>query len=273
MSVSETQNFARKFILLCQEGISAKLQARTHAGKVWVSLTAELGIEKKSSPKMSRHHGPSRERRRQRRAQARADLAAAQAGGLPVNEDAAEEADVLHPTNDDKADQATVFQPTQDVAVQTASISTSHAAVQASLHPNQSDATVQAALKPKQSDAAVEAALQPNHTDAAVQVCLHPNQAEVHVQAPLQPNHAGAADAAVHAEAPSLSFSRTAVHSIVSQPNPVPVGQRVHVHDAVCHDPTFNRLVQEAKIREMELARLERNRGFGFNPRNQRRPF
>ena len=66
----------------------------------------------------------------------------------------------------------------------------------------------------------------------------------------------------------NLTFSRSAAHA-----NPVPVGQRVRLQDAVSHDPTFNRLVEEAKIREIEIARLERNRGFGSNLRNQKKPF
>ena len=112
--------------------------------------------------------------------------------------------------------------------------------------------------------AAVQAVFQPNHADAAVQAVLQHNRADADVRVPLLPSQA---------DAPSVTFSRSAAHALVSQPNPVVADQRVRVQDAVYHDPTFDRLVQEAKIQEMEIARQERNRGFGLNPINQRRPF
>ena len=148
--------------------------------------------------------------------------------------------------------------------MQTVGLLSAHAAVQAALHPNQADAAVQAVLQPNHADAAVQVALHPNQAEAAVQAVLQHNCADADVRVPLLPNQA---------DAPSVTFSRSAAHALVSQPNPVAVGQRVRLQDAVCHDPTFNRLVQEAKIREMEIARLERNRGFGLTPKNQRRPF
>ena len=143
MAVSEIENFARKFILLCQDGVTAKLQAKSFAGKVTVSLSAEFGTEKKSPPQKSRHHGPSRERHRLRRAKARAEHAAAEADVRPENGDAAAEADVFHPTHADVAVQAAVLPPSNDVAVQTAD---DDAAVQTA------DAAVQAVLLPKHAD-------------------------------------------------------------------------------------------------------------------------
>ena len=143
MAVSEIENFARKFILLCQDGVTAKLQAKSFAGKVTVSLSAEFGTEKKSPPQKTRHHGPSRERRRLRRAKARAEHAAAQADVLPENGDTAAEADVFHPSHAEEAVQTAVVPPLEDVAVQTAdddaAVETAYPAVQAALLPNYAD--------------------------------------------------------------------------------------------------------------------------------------
>ena len=113
MATSELESFVRKFTLLCRSGITANLQAKTNAGKVWVSLHAELGPVQHSH---HRHHGPARERRRARRATARAEQVAAQAAEQVAAQAAelamaAEQAAALSSPNPDAAAQASVSIP------------------------------------------------------------------------------------------------------------------------------------------------------------------
>ena len=115
----------------------------------------------------------------------------------------------------------------------------------------------------------------PTYEDVAVQVTeVRPIHADVAVQAALvQPADI---DEAVQAASLYPNSALKAVNPYVTtEPvaNPKPVARIVHVQDSVCHDPKYSRLVEEAKRREKELAKLEGNRGFGFQPNNSRRPF
>ena len=76
MEVTEVESFVLKFKQLWKAGHSAHLDLDTHAGDAWVGLRVRLGQEpghlhhQVQHPRMSRD-GPSRQRRRDRRAPAR----------------------------------------------------------------------------------------------------------------------------------------------------------------------------------------------------------
>ena len=102
------QSFVNKFINLWKSWFEAKLNLETQAGQVCVSI--QLGLGTLHQPPYCRQPGPSRLRRRARRAEAHAAQSADQAADLPVavevaNTDAAVEAAVPVP-------------PTAEVAVE-----------------------------------------------------------------------------------------------------------------------------------------------------------
>ena len=130
MAVSELESFVRKFTLLCKSGITANLQAKTHAGKVWVSLDAELGPVQPSPH--HRHHGPSREKRLARRAAAR-EKAAAQAAEPDM---AAEQAAGSSPPNPDAAAQAVLTPASTHAAAQVAVLHTPPVPAAQAGHPS-----------------------------------------------------------------------------------------------------------------------------------------
>ena len=74
---TELDNFIQKFRQLWSAGHSAHLDIGTHAGQAWVGLRVELGASETfipHPPPKSRKSGPSRIRRRNRRAAARAAM-------------------------------------------------------------------------------------------------------------------------------------------------------------------------------------------------------
>lgn len=77
---SELDSFIRKFHQLWSAGYSAHLDVGTTAGQAWVGLRVQLGAENSNQgtffphPKPKKRFGPSRIRRRNRRAAARAAM-------------------------------------------------------------------------------------------------------------------------------------------------------------------------------------------------------
>ena len=93
--------------------------------------------------------------------------------------------------------------------------------------------------------------------------------------------HLNRADVAIQVGAPvgryfaSPKQKRPAVQPVATQePPPIRAHHNIYeVQDELCHDRTFKQLVEESKLRERELEKLETNLGFGFKPKNQRKPF
>ena len=75
MFMSEIDSFICKFRSLLLSGKNARLEIKSESGKATVNLTAEVEIPAKPSYKA--RNGPARQRRRDRRAAARAEAVAA----------------------------------------------------------------------------------------------------------------------------------------------------------------------------------------------------
>ena len=79
MHVSEIDSFIWKFKQLMLSGMKVHLDIKTEAGKAVVHLTAEVDVHV-PPPQQHSRNGPSRQRRRERRAQARDEYDAQKAG-------------------------------------------------------------------------------------------------------------------------------------------------------------------------------------------------
>ena len=75
---SEIESFISKFKTIANAGINASLMIKTEAGKATVTLTAEVDVAQSFSSLLPRG-GPARQRRRLRRAAARASAEVADA--------------------------------------------------------------------------------------------------------------------------------------------------------------------------------------------------
>ena len=76
----QLSNFLVKFRHEWQAGKNARLQIECHAGKAWITLHQPLGYSSPPAQHHPRRPGPSRLRRRARRADARAAASAAPTG-------------------------------------------------------------------------------------------------------------------------------------------------------------------------------------------------
>ena len=119
----EIFNFVAKFLDLRQSGLDANLSLNCIAGKLKIQLDLEIGQAHPPAPRPQRCPGPSRLRRRARRAQVREEAAANAASSetiqravkaVPTNDAAVQAGPVTHTV--DAAVQAA--NETKDVAVQ-----------------------------------------------------------------------------------------------------------------------------------------------------------
>ena len=67
MFVTEFDSFVQKFCQLWEAGLTAHLDADTHAGKAWVGIRVQLGHVPGPVLQHSNRRGPSYQRRRERR--------------------------------------------------------------------------------------------------------------------------------------------------------------------------------------------------------------
>ena len=103
MFVTEFDSFVKKFHQLWEAGLTAHLDADTHAGKAWVGIQVQLGHV--PGPAMQQHvhrRGPTYQRRRERRQEARAAAEGAEEAS-PADQKASEDvsAEEATPTRED----------------------------------------------------------------------------------------------------------------------------------------------------------------------------
>ena len=130
----QLSNFLAKFRNEWQAGTDARLVIECHAGQAWITLHQPLGYSSPPPNHHPRQPGPSRLRRRARRAHARAaaSVASTNPPSYPATAEMAVQAEIVHETSE-VAVQADVNQhapPPQVPAVQPG-----HPAEKAPLHP------------------------------------------------------------------------------------------------------------------------------------------
>ena len=183
----ELFNFATKFLNLWHANHDALLSAQCNGGHASIKLELRLG-DCPPAPQQkhtARRPGPSRLRRRARRAEVRAVAAAAHAASSsPDSAEAAVQAAVPVPPTTETAVQATSPKP-----------STANAAVQAAAASSTSEAAVQVHLPPINVPAAQ--AFHPHQSPRPLQ-CYHP-----HAAAQAVPQHG-----APHPQATSTPYTR-----------------------------------------------------------------
>ena len=103
MFVTEFDSFVQKFRQLWEAGLSAHLDANTHAGKAWVGIRVQLGHVPGPVLQHSHRRGPAYQRRRERRQAARAAAEQAEEA-LPAQQKASDD------VSDVSAVEATVMQ-------------------------------------------------------------------------------------------------------------------------------------------------------------------
>ena len=97
---SEIESFISKFKTIANAGINASLMIKTEAGKATVTLTAEVDVAQSFSSLLPRG-GPARQRRRLRRAAARASAEVADAESVARESPAVEKETASEPFNED----------------------------------------------------------------------------------------------------------------------------------------------------------------------------
>ena len=176
---TEIFSFVKKYLDLLRSGHDAELSLKCKAGKASLQLNVGLlpPVPQSAFPKR-RRPGPSRLRRRERRAQKRAELQAASIDRENVDTSAVQPP-VLHPSSvAEEATKGLILPPTF-----------AEIAVQAVLKPSNADAAVQAAVfHLYQADVAVQATaeksrISPNKTSKVVQ--------PVATQPPIRAHHRG----------------------------------------------------------------------------------
>ena len=117
MDNSELESFFNKFRCLWNSGFDAHLELDSHAGQAWVSLRVRLGhapgpLQPQAHfphPQNRTRNGPSRQRRRARRAAARAEQPAGNEHVETENVVNAEEAVILNSTEKVAADNSALI--------------------------------------------------------------------------------------------------------------------------------------------------------------------
>ena len=98
MDNSEIESFITKFRVLWNSGLDAHLEVNSHAGQAWVSLRVRLGHDpgplqphhQFEHPPSKSRNSPSRQRRRARRAAARAEQGTAAEANDPIEKNRSE---------------------------------------------------------------------------------------------------------------------------------------------------------------------------------------
>ena len=234
----ELFNFATKFLNLWHANHDALLSAQCNGGHASIKLELRLG-DCPPAPQQkhtTRRPGPSRLRRRARRAEVRAVAAAAHAASSsPDSAEAAVQAAVPVP-------------PTTETAVQATSPK-----------PSTANAAVQAAAASSTSEAAVQVNLLSMNLNAAQ--AFYPHQSP----RPLQQYH--------HAAAQAAPQHRAAQAQQVFPPHPQATSTpRARVQDEFCEDPEFRKLLEQKRKKEKEIEELA-NKSFGFKPKSSKKPF
>ena len=99
---SEIESFISKFKTIANAGINASLMIKTEAGKATVTLTAEVDVAPTFASPVPRG-GPARQRRRLRRAAARASAEGADAESAARESPAVERESAPKPVNESPA--------------------------------------------------------------------------------------------------------------------------------------------------------------------------
>ena len=146
----ELFNFVKKFLNLWHSGQNARMSVECEAGQAYVNLHLHLGPadhEKQEHQQPQKRAGPSRLRRRERRAQTRAE--AAKADPHPFSNPTAEEAGESSKAADNSApsvaEKASANPGVKEAAVKAASDATTDVAVKATTPFATHDVTEQAA--------------------------------------------------------------------------------------------------------------------------------